>query len=110
VARLRARGQLTELRAADWQFLPSETTKFYNQVIDLDLSAENIAALEIGTEGGIAGLQLAAISMLGYQDHTGFVKSFTGSHQFIMDYLLEEVLEQQSEEIQEFSPLYQSLT
>jgi LuxR family transcriptional regulator, maltose regulon positive regulatory protein len=109
VARLRARGQLTELRAADLRFSPSETAKFFNQVIGLDLSVENISALEIRTEGWIAGLQLAAISILGYKGHTGFDKSFTGSHQYIMNYLLEEVLEQQPEEIQEFPPLYQSV-
>lgn len=64
-------------------------------MIRLDLSAENISALEIRTEGWIAGLLLAAISMLGYKGHTGSVKSFTGSHQYIMNYLLEEVLEPQ---------------
>jgi LuxR family maltose regulon positive regulatory protein len=68
----------------------------------LDLSAEDVAALETRTEGWIAGLQLTAISMQGRQDTTSFVKSFTGSHRFVMDYLVEEVLEQQSESVQTF--------
>src|SRR5215468_7861415 len=68
----------------------------------LNLSAENIAALETRTEGWIAGLQLAAISMQGHQDADSFIKSFTGSHHFVMDYLVEEVLQQQSESIQTF--------
>ncbi len=68
----------------------------------LDLSAEDIAALETRTEGWIAGLQLAAISMQGSEDATGFIKSFTGSHRYVLDYLVEEVLEQQSESVQTF--------
>ena len=68
----------------------------------LNLSAEDIAALEARTEGWIAGLQLAAISMQGYQDATSFIQSFTGSHHFVMDYLIEEVLHQQSEDVQTF--------
>ena len=68
LARLRARGQLTELRAADLRFTPAEATDFLNQVMGLNLSAEDIAALETRTEGWIAGLQLAALSMQGHQD------------------------------------------
>src|SRR5437660_7666169 len=102
LARLRARGQLTELRAVDLRFTPSEAAAFLNQVMGLNLSAEDIAALERRTEGWIAGLQLAAISMQGQQDATGFIKSFTGSHHFVLDYLVEEVLQQQSESIQTF--------
>src|SRR5437660_12000439 len=102
LARLRARGQLTELRAVDLRFTPSEVAAFLNQVMGLKLSAEDIAALERRTEGWIAGLQLAAISMQGQQDATGFIKSFTGSHHFVLDYLVEEVLQQQSESIQTF--------
>ncbi len=102
LARLRARGQLTELRATDLRFTTSEAAEFLNQVMGLNLSEEDIAALETRTEGWIAGLQLAAISMQGQQDVTRFIKSFTGSHHFILDYLLEEVLEQQPEGIQTF--------
>jgi len=102
LARLRARGQLTELRAADLRFTPTEATDFLNQVMGLNLSAEDITALETRTEGWIAGLQFAAISMQGHPDPTSFIQSFTGSHHFVLDYLLEEVLQQQSESIQTF--------
>jgi LuxR family maltose regulon positive regulatory protein len=102
LARLRARDQLTGLRATDLRFTESETAEFLNQVMDLSLSAENIAALESRTEGWIAGLQLAAISMQGYKDVSSFIKSFTGSHHFVLDYLIEEVLQQQPESVQDF--------
>jgi LuxR family maltose regulon positive regulatory protein len=102
LARLRARGQLTELRAADLHFTSVEAAEFLNQVMGLDLSTEDIAALETRTEGWIAGLQLAAISMQGHKDTTSLIKSFTGSHRFVLDYLIEEVLEQQSENVQTF--------
>jgi LuxR family transcriptional regulator, maltose regulon positive regulatory protein len=102
LARLRARGQLTELRAAALRFTHTEAAGFLNQVMGLHLSPEDIVALETRTEGWIAGLQLAAISMQGHQDATGFIKSFTGSHHFVMDYLVEEVLHQQPENIQKF--------
>ena len=102
LARLRARGQLTELRAADLRFTPAEAAEFLNQVMGLNLSAEDIAALETRTEGWIAGLQLAALSMQGHQDTASFIQSFTGSHHFVLDYLLEEVLQQQSESVQTF--------
>ena len=104
LARLRARGQLTELRAADLRFTPAEAAEFLNRVMGLDLSAEDIATLETRTEGWIAGLQLAAaaISMQGNTDAASFIQSFTGSHHFVLDYLLEEVLRQQSERVQAF--------
>jgi len=102
LARLRARGQLTELRTADLRFTPTEAADFLNQVMGLNLSAEDIAALETRTEGWIAGLQLAALSMQGHQDVTSFIQSFTGSHHFVLDYLVEEVLHQQTESIQTF--------
>jgi LuxR family maltose regulon positive regulatory protein len=102
LARLRARGQLTELRATDLRFTPAEAAEFLNRVMGLNLSAEDIAALETRTEGWIAGLQLAAISMQGHHDVTSFIKSFTGSHHFVLDYLLEEVLQHQSESVQSF--------
>ena len=102
LARLRVRGQLTELRAADLRFTPAEAAEFLNQVMGLNLSAEDIAALKNRTEGWIAGLQLAAIAMQGDKDTASFIKSFTGSHHFVLDYLLEEVLQKQSASIQTF--------
>ena len=104
LARLRARGELTELRAADLRFTPAEAADFLNQVMGSNLSAEDIAALETRTEGWIAGLQSAAISMRGHasRDTTSFIRSFTGSHHFVLDYLVEEVLQQQTESIQTF--------
>ncbi|MHB1319218.1 MAG: LuxR C-terminal-related transcriptional regulator [Anaerolineae bacterium] len=102
LARLRSRGGLTELRAADLRFSPAEAAEFLNQVMGLQLSAEDVAALEARTEGWIAGLQLAAISMRGHQDAAGFVHSFTGSHRYVLDYLLEEVVQQQPKPIQSF--------
>ncbi|MBI5300989.1 MAG: LuxR family transcriptional regulator [Chloroflexi bacterium] len=102
LAQLRVRGQLTELRAADLRFSPAEAPEFLNRVMGLNLSAEDVAALETRTEGWIAGLQLAAISMQGLDDTTRFIQSFTGSHRFVMDYLVEQVLGQQSESVQQF--------
>ncbi len=102
IARLRVRSQLTELRVADLRFTPTEAAGFLNQVMGLNLSVEDIAALETRTEGWIAGLQLAAISMQGHKDASTFIKSFTGSHHFVLDYLVEEVLQQQSEGVQTF--------
>ncbi len=102
LARLRARGQLTELRAADLRFTPSEATDFLNQVMGLNLAVEDIAALETRTEGWIAGLQLAALSMQGNKDVSGFIREFAGDHQYIVDYLVEEVLQNQPEPIRRF--------
>ena len=102
LARLRARSQLTELRAADLRFTPTEAAEFLNQVMGLNLSAEDIAALEARTEGWIAGLQLAALSMQGQSDAASFIQAFTGSHRFVLDYLVEEVLGQQSDSVQTF--------
>ncbi|GIK71720.1 MAG: hypothetical protein BroJett021_07080 [Chloroflexota bacterium] len=103
LARLRARGQLTEVRAADLRFTVDEAAAFLNQAMGLNLSADAIAALEARTEGWIAGLQLAAISMHGHgDDRAAFIDSFTGSHRFVMDYLVEEVLAQQTTDVQRF--------
>jgi LuxR family maltose regulon positive regulatory protein len=102
LARLRGRGQLTELRISDLRFAASEAAAFLNQVMGLNLSAEDIATLETRTEGWIAGLQLAAISMQGHKDATNLIKSFTGRHHFVMDYLVEEILQQQSQSVQIF--------
>jgi LuxR family maltose regulon positive regulatory protein len=102
LARWRARGQLTELRAADLRFTPAEAAAFLNDVMGLHLEASDIARLSARTEGWIAGLQLAALSLQGQPDPTRFIQSFTGSHQFVLDYLVEEVLKQQPEPIQTF--------
>ena len=97
LARLRARGQLTELRVADLRFTPPEAAEFLNRTMGLDLSVEEISALEARTEGWIAGLQLAALSMQGQQDVSGFIQAFAGDHRYIVDYLVEEVLQRQPE-------------
>src|ERR687893_756199 len=102
LARLRARGQLTELRASDLRFTLSEAAEFLNSVMGLGLSAEDIAALESRTEGWIAGLQLAALYMRDREDVSGFVKAFSGSHRDVLDYLAEEVLERQPGRMREF--------
>ena len=102
LALLRARDKLTELRVTDLRFTASEAAEFLSQTMGLSLSAEDITALENRTEGWIAGLQLAAISMQGHKDAADFIKSFTGSHHFVMDYLVEEVLQQQPESVQNF--------
>ena len=101
LARLRARDQLTELRAADLRFTPSEAAGFL-QGMGIDLSPEDVASLEDRTEGWIAGLQLAAISMQGHQDISGFIQAFTGDHRYILDYLVEEVLLRQPETTRSF--------
>ena len=102
LARLRARNQLTELRADDLRFTPAEASEFLNRVMGLNLSTEDIAALETRTEGWIAGLQLAALSIQGHQDNASFIKSFAGSHRFVLDYLVEEVLGQQPKALKTF--------
>jgi LuxR family transcriptional regulator, maltose regulon positive regulatory protein len=102
LARWRARGQLTELRASDLRFTAAEAAQFLNQVMSLDLSEDDITALENRTEGWIAGLQLAALSLQGRPDAGGFVQAFTGSHRFVLDYLLEEVLQRQPERVRAF--------
>ena len=104
LARLRVRNQLTELRTADLRFTPAEATDFLNRTMGLNLSESDVAGLEKRTEGWIAGLQLAALSMQGHtsRDTAGFIQSFTGSNRFVLDYLLEEVLQRQPEHIQTF--------
>lgn len=100
--RLRIRGQMTELRAADLRFTPFEAAEYLNRVMGLELSADDITLLEARTEGWIAGLQLAALSMRGNKDPTSLINSFTGSHRLVQDFLIDEVLSQQPENIQEF--------
>lgn len=102
LARLRVRNQLSELRATDLRFTPSEAAIFLKGATGLDLSAEDIAALESRTEGWVAGLQLAAISMRGREDIPGFIRDFAGDNRYIVDYLVEEVLGRQPERIRRF--------
>ncbi|MFN2229705.1 MAG: LuxR C-terminal-related transcriptional regulator [Anaerolineae bacterium] len=102
LARRRARGEMTELRARDLRFTPQEVASFLNDVLGLGLSAQDTAALDARTEGWIAGLQLAALSMRGSRDTSAFVRAFSGSHRLILDYLVEEVLDRQPAPIQAF--------
>lgn len=105
LSRLRARGQLTELRADDLRFTTDESAIFLNQVMGLDLSPQDVLALEARTEGWIAGLQLAAISMQVFKrsgDIAGFITRFTGSDRYIQDYLTNEVLGQQPKGSKDF--------
>ena len=108
LVRLRGRDQLAEIRAEDLRFTPGETAEFLNRVMRLDLTAEDIATLESRTEGWIVGLQMAAIAMQsrlslqGRQDVSDFIQSFSGSHHYILEYLAEEVLNRQPEDIQTF--------
>ncbi|HSD82609.1 MAG TPA: LuxR C-terminal-related transcriptional regulator [Anaerolineae bacterium] len=102
LARLRARGQLFELRAADLRFTADETLLFLNEVMQLELSAELVDALEARTEGWIAGLQLAALSLAGRANKEDFISAFTGSHRYLVEYLLEEVVARQSAEVRAF--------
>jgi LuxR family maltose regulon positive regulatory protein len=102
LSRLRARGESNELRAADLRFTSEEAAMFLNEVIGLELTAEDIAELEGRTEGWIAGLQLAALAMREHDDVPSFISSFTGSNRHVVDYLAEEVLGRQPEELRTF--------
>ena len=102
LARLRARGELFEIRVKDLRFTLAETAMFVNDLMGLDLTEEDIAALDARTEGWIAGLQMAALSMQGQADSAAFVRSFSASHRFILDYLVEEVLDGQPTIVQDF--------
>jgi len=102
LARMRGRGHLVELRAADLRFSEAETLEFLSDVMGLALRPQDVAWLTRRTEGWIVGLQMAAISMQGREDTAAFVEAFAGSHHYVMDYLLEEVWEQQPLDVQEF--------
>lgn len=102
LARLRAGGQLIELRAADLRFTPDEAAAFLSEVMSLRLSAESIAMLEGRAEGWITGLQLAALSLRGRENIPDVLTAFTGSHPYVLDYLVEEVLERQPEHVRSF--------
>src|SRR5262245_2441620 len=102
LARLRARGQLAELRSADLRFTPAETAAFLTHATGLDLPEASVAALQDRTEGWAVGLQLAALSLRGRADPVGFVESFSGSHRYVLDYLTEEVLAREPEQVVRF--------
>jgi LuxR family maltose regulon positive regulatory protein len=102
LARMRGSGHLHEVRAADLRFAPDEAAAFLNQVMGLSLSEQDVDALEARTEGWVAGLQLAALSMQGRNDATHFVRAFAGDNRYIVDYLIEEVLQHQPQAVRDF--------
>ena len=102
LARLRGRGELIEVRAADLRFTPEEVAAYLNGAMGLALTAQDVAALEGRTEGWIAALQMAALSMQGRDDVAGFIAGFAGDDRYIVDYLAEEVLQRQPEHVQHF--------
>ena len=102
LGRLRARGELKELRASDLRFGTNEAGAFLNEVMNLELNAEDVAALEERTEGWIAGLQLSALTLQGRSNRSELVKDFAGDNRFVLDYLLEEVLNCQPDNVQDF--------
>jgi len=102
LSRLRGRGQLTELRQADLRFTLDEAAAFLNACMGLGIAADDVATLASCTEGWITGLQMAALSMRGQEDVPGFIRAFTGSNRYVLDYLVEEVLQRQPERVQRF--------
>ncbi|HLO17579.1 MAG TPA: BTAD domain-containing putative transcriptional regulator, partial [Anaerolineales bacterium] len=102
LGRLRAHGQMLELRTQDLRFTPKETTEFLNEVMLLGLSLEDIEALEARTEGWVVGLQMAALSLRGCENASEFIRAISGSHRYVLDYLVEEVLKRQPAHIQTF--------
>jgi len=102
LARLRAQGELVEIRAADLRFTPDEAATYLNEAMGLDLAAPDVATLEGRTEGWIAALQLAALSMQGRDDVAGFIAGFSGDDRYIVDYLVEEVLHRQPDHVRSF--------
>ncbi len=102
LARLRAQGELVEIRAADLRFTSDEAAAYLNEAMGLDLAVPDVATLEVRTEGWIAALQLAALSMQGREDIAGFIAGFSGDDRYIVDYLVEEVLHRQSDPVRSF--------
>jgi LuxR family maltose regulon positive regulatory protein len=102
LARLRARGELAEIRAAELRFTADEAATYLDGMMGLELTARDVAALEARTEGWIAALQLAALSMQGRDDVAGFIAGFAGDDRYVVDYLAEEVLARQSDRVQAF--------
>lgn len=102
LSRLRARGEMAEIRMPDLRFSLAETTQFFSNSMNLDLESEEIGVLEARTEGWIAGLQLAGIVLKNLPDHQVFMDTFSGSHRFVLDYLTDEVLHSQDKEVRQF--------
>ncbi|MGD2158875.1 MAG: tetratricopeptide repeat protein [Anaerolineales bacterium] len=102
IARLRAQGQVNEFRLNDLRFTRAEAAEFLNQLTGLTLSPEDVAALVSRTEGWIAGLQMAAVSMRGREDVSDFIRAYTGGHRHVLDYLMEEVFQRQPQGVQTF--------
>jgi LuxR family transcriptional regulator, maltose regulon positive regulatory protein len=102
LARMRARGELTEIRAAELRFTADEAAAYLNEMMGLQLTAQDVAVLEGRTEGWIAALQLAALSMQGRDDVAGFIAGFAGDDRYVVDYLAEEVLARQPERVHAF--------
>ena len=102
LARLRARGQMTEIRASDLRFTDEEAGHFFNQSVQLVLKEEDIRTLEMRTEGWAVGLQLAALALKNVQDPQDFVETFRGSHRYVLDYLAEEIIRQQTDDVRRF--------
>ena len=100
--RLRARREITEIRAAQLRFTGEEAAVLFNRILGLSLSEDDIDALETRTEGWITGLQLAALSLRGRPDAPAFIREFAGSNRYVLDYLVEEVLHRQPEHLQAF--------
>jgi LuxR family transcriptional regulator, maltose regulon positive regulatory protein len=102
LSRLRARGELVEIRASDLRFTREEVSSYLNDLNELDLTTADLATLESRTEGWVAALQLAALSLRDRDDRTSFIAGFAGDDRFVVDYLVEEVLSQQPEDVRRF--------
>ena len=102
LARMRARGDLVEIRAADLRFSPAEAAAYFNEAIGIDLDDVHVATLAERTEGWIAALQLAGLSMQGRNDVSAFISGFAGDDRYVIDYLVEEVLQRQPDDVREF--------
>jgi len=102
LARLRARGQMTEVRASDLRFTEEEASHFFSQSMQLVLEKEDIISLEMRTEGWAVGLQLAALALKNLPDPKDFVETFRGSHRYVLDYLAEEIIRQQRDDVRKF--------
>ncbi len=102
MTRLRGRGQVNELRMESLRFMQGEAESFLRSFTDLELTSKDVATLTRRTEGWVSGLQMAAVSLRGHEDKKTFIKDFSGSHHYIMDYLLDEVLNRQSLQVQRF--------
>ena len=102
LASMRASGHMTEIRAHDLRFTPDEANQFFNHSMHLKLAAETVSTLEARTEGWVVGLQLAALALQNLPNPHEFIQTFRGTHRYLLDYLAEEVLRQQDEEIRNF--------